>query len=65
MSFAKSFAIPVLGESSKFQLKADMYDLLNHPNYAAPNMNILSAGVGTISSSLSNRAIQIGGVFTF
>ena len=65
LSFAKSFAIPSLGESSKLEFKADVYDLFNHPNYGAPNMNILSSGVGTISNSLTNRAIQIGGTFRF
>jgi hypothetical protein len=65
LSLAKVFAIPILGEGTSFQLKADSYDIFNHPNYGQPNSTIGSTGVGTISSSLTHRSLQLGGVFRF
>jgi hypothetical protein len=65
LSLAKSFAIPALGEASNVELKVDSFDAFNHPNYGQPNSTIGSTGVGTISSSQTNRGLQLGGTFRF
>jgi hypothetical protein len=65
LSLAKSFAIPKFGEASSLQLKIESFDAFNHPNYALPNSSIGSSGAGTISSNLTNRQVQVGGIFKF
>jgi Carboxypeptidase regulatory-like domain len=65
LALAKSFAMPKLGEASSLQFKIESFDALNHPNYALPNSSIGSAGAGTISSNLTNRQVQVGGIFKF
>jgi hypothetical protein len=65
LALAKSFAIRPLGEASSLQIKIESFDALNHPNYALPNSSIGSSGAGTISSNLTNRQVQVGGIFKF
>jgi hypothetical protein len=65
LSLAKTFALPVLGEATNFQLKVDMFDAFNHPNYGQPNFTIGSAGAGSIGYSQTNRTMQLGGIFRF
>jgi hypothetical protein len=65
LSLAKSFAIHPLGDAGSFQLKVDSYDAFNHPNYGQPNSTIGGSGVGTISSSQTNRGLQLGGILRF
>ena len=41
VSVARSFALPWLGESGRFRIRADAYNILNHANLGNPN-NLLT-----------------------
>ena len=41
-SIARDFRVPYLGEKSSFQIRADMFNVLNHANESAGlDMNVL------------------------
>jgi Carboxypeptidase regulatory-like domain/TonB dependent receptor len=59
-------------EGLKFTLRADAFDILNHPNFGQPSGNVQSSTFGQISSTRfatsdggSSRQLQISGKFTF
>jgi Carboxypeptidase regulatory-like domain len=65
-NLSKSFPLPnMLGEAARFQVRMDVVDTFNHPNYGQPDYIIGSAGVGTISSSTTNRGLQFDGILRF
>jgi len=66
---AKDFPIRKLGEAGKFQIRADSFDIFNHPNFGQPNNAIGTPGAGVISSTVgagqsssgsTSRNIQLG-----
>ena len=65
VSLSKAFRLAFLGEAGKIQIRADSYDVLNHPNFAMPNASIGSAAQGSITSALTSRNIQLGARLTF
>lgn len=65
VSLGKAFRLAFLGEAGKIQIRADSYDVLNHPNFGMPNASIGSATQGTITSALTSRNIQLGARLTF
>lgn len=66
LSLAKTFGLDAFKFPMTFQLKMQATDIFNHPNYSSPNALVGSgAAYGTITSSLTNRAMQVGGVFRF
>jgi hypothetical protein len=59
-------------ESLTFTLRADAFDILNHPNFGQPSGNAQSSTFGQITSTRfatsdggSSRQLQISGKFTF
>ena len=57
-------------EHYNVQLRADSYNIFNHPNLAAPNANISNSNVGTITSTSSTpsyeqRTLEFAAKFTF
>lgn len=59
-------------ESLTFTLRADAFDILNHPNFGQPVGNVQSSSFGQITSTRfatsdggSSRQLQISGKFTF
>ena len=59
-------------ERLSFQLRADAFDILNHPNFGQPSGNVQSTTFGQISSTRfavsdggSSRQLQISGKFVF
>ncbi len=59
-------------EGLSFTLRADAFDILNHPNFGQPSGNVQSATFGQISGTRfatsdggSSRQLQISGKFTF
>jgi hypothetical protein len=58
-------------ERQSLDLKADFYNLLNHPNFFAGNQNINSVNFGKITQmftspdGVSSRAIQFGLLYRF
>lgn len=64
-NLGKTFQLPMLDKQRNIEFRADCFDLLNHPNYGQPNAVIGSAGAGTISSSNTNRMMQLGVIVHF
>ena len=61
-----------LFEGLSFNLRADAFDILNHPNFGQPSGNVQSSTFGQISSTRfatsdggSSRQLQISGKFIF
>lgn len=59
-------------ESVTFTLRADAFDIFNHPNFGSPTNNVQSSAFGQISATRfavsdggSSRQLQISGKFTF
>jgi hypothetical protein len=59
-------------EGLSFTLRADAFDILNHPNFGQPSGNVQSSAFGQISATRfatsdggSSRQLQISGKFTF
>jgi outer membrane receptor protein involved in Fe transport len=61
-SLAKNFAIT---ESKRFQLRADMFNVLNHTNYSGISTNFEAANFGMITSTAGARVIQLNARFSF
>jgi hypothetical protein len=56
--------VPVPGRA-RLQVRADMFNVLNHVNYGGPETNILSAFFGQIRGAGSPRTIQLGARLSF
>jgi len=61
-----------LFEGITFTIRADAFDILNHPNFGQPSGNVQAAAFGQISATRfatsdggSSRQLQISGKFTF
>jgi hypothetical protein len=59
-------------ERVDFTLRADAFDILNHPNFGQPSGNVQSSTFGQISATRfatsdggSSRQLQISGKFVF
>jgi hypothetical protein len=62
MSILRNFA---LTESAKFQLRGELFNIMNHPNYGSPGATLNGPGFGIVSSAGPGRRIQIGGRVVF
>jgi hypothetical protein len=68
MTIAKSFR---LGEGRNLQVRADVFNVLNRPNYELPELRINNAALGRITSATASgattgaRVFQLGGRLTF
>jgi hypothetical protein len=65
VSLSKSFPIRKLGESARFQIRADATDFFNNPNFGEPNASIGTLAAGAISTANTSRALQLGAHLTF
>jgi hypothetical protein len=66
IALAKAFAIRILGEQGKLQVRGEAFNGLNHTNFGQPNAQIGTAGAGIISSTAANnRQIQLGAILRF
>ena len=61
-TFAKSFAF---GAASRLQVRADIFNILNRPNYNNPQLAINNANFGRINGAGGSRTFQIGARMTF
>jgi hypothetical protein len=57
-------------ERYNVQLRADSFNVFNHPNFGTPNANISSSNVGTITSisgtpSYEQRTVEFAAKFSF
>jgi hypothetical protein len=62
VSFGKNFNFT---ERYRLQIRADMFNSLNHTNYGNPDSNIESANFGRITSTAGAREIQLNARFVF
>jgi len=63
MSLFKNF---VIREQTRFEFRAEAFNIFNHPQFALPNQNIGNAQVGQITSTVGNpRQLQMGLRFQF
>lgn len=63
MSLFKNF---VIREQTRFELRAEAFNVFNHPQFGLPNQNIGNAQVGQITSTVGNpRQLQVGLRFQF
>jgi len=63
MSLFKNFTIR---EDMRFELRAEAFNVFNHPQFGQPNANIGNAQVGVITSTVGNpRQLQLGLRFQF
>lgn len=63
MSLFKAFPIR---EQMRFELRAEGFNIFNHPQFGLPNQNIGNAQVGVITSTVGNpRQLQLGLRFQF
>ncbi|SPF40691.1 conserved exported hypothetical protein [Candidatus Sulfotelmatobacter kueseliae] len=65
MSLAKHFALKKLGEGGQLEMRVDVYDIANHPNFGQPNASIGSGSEGSITSANTNRNLQVGAKLSF
>jgi hypothetical protein len=50
-----------VGGQTRLQLRADFYNLLNHPQFAEPVSDPSNAAFGRITrTALNNRTLQLG-----
>ncbi|AFL90005.1 hypothetical protein Terro_3796 [Terriglobus roseus DSM 18391] len=54
-----------IAERMNFQLRGEVFNLLNNVNFAAPNVTQNSAQFGTITSALDPRILQLSAKITF
>jgi len=54
-----------LTETKRFQLRFEMYNAFNHPNFFVPDGNLGDSGFGTITGAYPARSIQFAGKFYF
>ena len=70
-ALSKSFRPRWLGEAGQLQIRADAFDMLNHPNFGQPNSTVVPGVVGettttaTITSARTQRNIQLGARIVF
>jgi hypothetical protein len=63
MSLFKNF---VIREQTRFELRAEAFNILNHPQFGLPNANIGNPQAGSITSTVGNpRQLQMGLRFQF
>jgi hypothetical protein len=65
LGLSKSFRVKYLGEGGRIQIKADAFDVFNHPNFGMPNHSIGNPGAGSITSAITQRNIQLGAKVLF
>jgi hypothetical protein len=68
MAFTKAFGLPsmkILGESAKFEVRANAYNLFNKLNLSNVDTGITDAQFGRANSVLGSRTIEMEAHFKF
>src|SRR5262249_52773908 len=54
------------GEKTRLEVRAEFYNVLNHPTFSAPNTTATNSGFGLITTQANRtRAVQLGARFVF
>ena len=66
-SLAKNFKLHWLGEAGAIEVRMDVSDVTNHPDFGMPNASVVPgstagtfSGTGQITSALQSRVMQLG-----
>jgi hypothetical protein len=55
----------LFAERARAQLRCELYNAFNHPNFNAPSTNISSSSFGLVTGAASGRRVQISARFDF
>ena len=55
----------LFAERARAQLRCELYNAFNHPNFGNPDMNVSGAGFGLVTGAGSGRRVQISARFDF
>jgi hypothetical protein len=61
-SLTKNFRV---SESQSFDFRAEVFNIMNHPNFGSPNTQWDTALFGVVTSALDSRQVQLGLKFIF
>ena len=61
VSMNKNFAMPMLGESGRLQLRFEWFNFFNHTQFNNPNATFNTPTFGLVTSALDPRILQIAG----
>jgi len=61
----KHWSLEKLGEDSDLQVRADAFDVLNHPNFGDASAALGQLNTGVITSANTARNLQFEGKFSF
>jgi hypothetical protein len=61
-TLAKNFEV---GMGRRLQVRADVFNVLNHKNYNNPELRINNVDFGRITGASGSRVFQLGGRLTF
>ena len=56
---------PWMGENREFEVRFDVVNVLNHPVFGNPNVDINSANFGQIDAADPGRKFTLGARFNF
>ena len=57
--------VPVGGRERAIELRVEVFNVLNTPNFGAPNATQGAASFGTVTSALDPRIVQVAAKFWF
>jgi hypothetical protein len=65
MTLAKAWNI--YGDTTKFELRGEFFNLFNHPDFAPPGQTVTSSNFGVVSSTLLlyGRTVQLAAKIHF
>jgi hypothetical protein len=55
----------LFAERARAQLRCELYNAFNHPNFGNPSTNITSSSFGLVTGAGSGRRVQISARFDF
>jgi hypothetical protein len=55
----------LFAERARAQLRCELYNAFNHPNFGNPSTNITSSGFGLVTGAGSGRRVQVSARFDF
>ena len=61
-SLTKNFRV---SESKSFDFRAEVFNIMNHPNFGSPNTQWDTALFGVVTSALDSRQVQLGLKYIF